>query len=234
MGDKAKKSKSPKELILQVLKEKSCLKQDVYRNTLEQFEVLKSVLKELAEELKSEMSCVDERIKVEYIDKSTFEVHLVLAGDILIFSMHSNVFLLDSSDPLWQTSYLKEDDKRAFCGTINIYNFLADSFKYSRNNDLGYLIARIFINHENHFFVQGKRQLGFLYNDFLHAVMDKKAVESLLESAILYSLDFDLLTPPYDAVKEISVSEILELGYDMHPTTGKRLGFKFQADSDAV
>ena len=41
------------------------------------------------------------------------------------------------------------------------------------SNDLGYLIGRIFINHENHFMVQGKRQLGFLYNDFINQLLIK-------------------------------------------------------------
>ena len=44
---------------------------------------------------------------------------------------------------------------------INIYNFLSDSFVYDRERDLGYLVARVFLNKEGHFFVQGKKQLGF-------------------------------------------------------------------------
>jgi len=33
---------------------------------------------------------------------------------------------------------------------ISIYNFLSDSFKFNRVNDIGYLIARVFTNKENH------------------------------------------------------------------------------------
>ena len=44
---------------------------------------------------------------------------------------------------------------RTYCGVINMYNFLSDSFKYNRENDLGYLIGRMFINKENTF-VEGK------------------------------------------------------------------------------
>ena len=51
---------------------------------------------------------------------------------------------------------------------INIYNFLADSFKYNRLNDVGYLVGRVFLNKDLHYFVEGKRQLGFLYNDFVN------------------------------------------------------------------
>jgi len=93
----------------------------------------------------------------------------------------------------------------SYCGIIYIYNFLADSFKYNRLDDLGYLIGRIFINRENHYFVEGKRQMGFLYNNFGTAVIDKKALRAIIETAIMYAMEFDLLVPPYDVVKIASV-----------------------------
>jgi hypothetical protein len=42
-----------------------------------------------------------------------------------------------------------------YFGVVNVYNFLSDSFRYNRERDLGYLVARIFLNKEGHFFVQG-------------------------------------------------------------------------------
>ena len=117
---------------------------------------------------------------------------------------------------------------------IYIYNFLADSFKYNRVNDVGYMIARIFVNIDSHYFVEGKRQLGFLYNDFPNKVIDRQAMKSIIESAIIYALDFDLFTPPFDEMQEVSVSQILEASENMRIKTGKRLGFRFQADSDQI
>jgi hypothetical protein len=101
-------------------------------------------------------------------------------------------------------------------------------------NDLGYVIGRIFINKENHYFVEGKRQLGFLYNDFVHAVIDPEKISNVLESTILYCLSFDLFTPPFDAVKEVSVQDMQEASESMQIKTGKRLGFRFQADNDSI
>ena len=105
---------------------------------------------------------------------------------------------------------------------------------YNRPNDLGYLIARIFINKENHYFVEGKRQLGFLYNDFSSLEFNEEAVRKVLESAILYSLDFDPFTPPYDQVIQVTVGEIQETEVQAKIATGKRLGFRFQTDSGAI
>ena len=113
-------------------------------------------------------------------------------------------------------------------------NFLNDSFKYNRVNDVGYLIARIFLNNETHFFTEGKRQLGFLYNDFPNAVLNKDVLKDILHSAIIYALDFDLLTPPFENMKEVTVMEIMEATNSMNIKTGKRLGFRFQADNDQI
>lgn len=225
---------TPHELILKTLKEKSSVKQDVYQNTANSFALLKNATKQLTSELKKEAAVIDKRLVIEYKEKGEFEFELRVAGDLLIFSMHTNIFEFDKSHQIWRNSYLKEDNSRSLCGIINIYNFLNDSFKYNRINDLGYVIGRIFVNKENHFFAEGKRQLGFLYNDFQHAVIDETAIRSMLESTILYCLSFDLFTPPFDAVKEVSVLEMQTASDSMQIKTGKRLGFRFQADSDEI
>ena len=129
---------------------------------------------------------------------------------------------------------MRDDASRSFVGKILVYNFLTESMTYNRPNDLGYLIARIFINKENHYFVEGKRQLGFLYNDFSSLEFNEEAVRKLLESAILYSLDFDPFTPPYDQVIQVTVGEIQETEVQAKIATGKRLGFRFQTDSGAI
>jgi hypothetical protein len=225
---------SPEEMILNIIKEKSVLKQNVFSNMNLNFKILKQVLKELCDTLNDEMEGVDERIMISYVEKGEYEAELRVAGDVLVFHMHTNVFQFDTGHSIWKTSYLKENSSRAYCGIINVYNFLNDSFKYNRINDSGYLIARIFINNESHFMVQGKRQMGFLYNDFVNAMIDKEQLTSIVNSAILYTLDFDLLTPPYENVKEVKVHEMRQLTDSLQLKTGKRLGFRFQADTDEI
>lgn len=223
-----------KELIMKVLKEKSSLKQDVFHKNIKVFEEIKEVVKEVVAELKNEIYKIDKRILVDYREKGPYEIELKVAGDILFFHMHTNVFEFDKSHPMWKTSYVRSNPARTFCGMIYIYNFLADSFKYNRVNDVGYMIARIFINNELHYFVEGKRQLGFLYNDFPNTKIDRQSVKNIVESAIIYALDFDLFTPPFDEMQEVSVSQILEASENMRIKTGKRLGFRFEADSDKI
>ena len=222
------------DLLFNLIKDKGVLKQDVFSNIILNFKVLKNVLKEIGDDLSDRMSNVDERVIIEYKDSGEFEAQLRVAGDLLIFQMHSNVFKFNLENSLWKSSYLSENTNRGFCGLINVYNFLNDSFKYNRSNDLGYLIGRLFINHENHFMVQGKRQLGFLYNDFINAVIDKEKLKSIVQSAILYSLDFDLLIPSYDLVNQVSVNQVKQVGDDLKLRTAKRLGFVFQNNNDEI
>lgn len=226
--------KSPKELILDTLKEKACLKQDVYKKTVAIFNDFKAEAEKLSLELKEEMCKVDEDVILEFIDKSDFEFQIKFGGDVLVFFMHTNVFDFDKSHSIWNSSYVQDDPLRSYCGMINVYNFLADSFKYNRVNDVGYLVARFFVNKDLHYFVEGKRQLGFLYNDFIHEVINHDKIRAIIESAILYSMDFDLLTPNYDTMKEVSVSEINEVTSVNNLKTGKRLGFKFHSDNDEI
>jgi hypothetical protein len=228
------KKLSPNELITKLLKEKTSVQLDVREKTHDVFKIMKGVIQEISKDIAKEAAQFDKRINVQYKEKSEFEVWLTIAEDVLVFYMQSNVFSFDRSHQVWQTSYLKNNETNAFCGSISIYNFLSDSFKYSRSSDLGYLIARIFVNHEEHFFVEGKRQLGFLYNNFSTAVLDKDAIHDIITSAILYTLDFSLFAQAFDNVKEVSVSVMEEESNKMQIQTGKRLGFKFNADNDQI
>ncbi len=220
------------DLIKKSLKEKASLKQDVFSVTLNSFGLVKAEIENLTQQLDNEEHKRDNRLNFNVESKGEFEVQVQLASDILIFHMHTNIFLFDQSNPLWKTSYLNEDPTRAYCGVINVFNFLADSIKYNRMGDLGYLIARIYINKDNHFMVQGKRQLGFLYNDFINSELTPEKIKEVIQSIYLYTIEFDLLSTPYDQIKEVSVMEIKELNDNVQLRTGKRLGFKFQADND--
>jgi hypothetical protein len=216
-----------RETLYRLVSEKAVLKQDVYHNTMRVFAELKSVLSETVRDVAANYGRSDERVEFHYRDRGDFQAEIKIAGDVLVFYMHTNVFQLDGSNAIWKSGYVKDNPENAYVGIINVYNFLADSFKYQRVSDVGYLIARIFVNKENHFMVQGKRQLGFLYNDFINSVLDKEALQKVVDSAILYTLDFDLLAPPYENLQQVTVDEIQSVTTSTNLATGKRMGFKF-------
>lgn len=228
------KHKDPRENVLEALRTKACMKQDVYARITELFDRLKEALVEVAKDLGSQVKLTDERLMVTYTDKSATSCELRVAGDLIVFNMHTNIFRLDQSHGLWKSSYLEEDAMRGYFGVINVYNFLNDSVQYNRDRDIGYLVARLLLNRDGHYFMQGKRQLAFIHNDLKEEAMTPEALRRLIYSIIGHVLDFDLLAPPYDQVSQVTVSELKEMYANQQFSTGKRLGFRFQADVDDV
>lgn len=219
-----------KEAILATIKEKASLKQLVYENTKSVFEELRQIIKDLVGEYNQDLKTEDGNLLLKYEDKGAFEFQIKVASDVLIFSLHTNVFQFNRDHNVWQQDYVKSDANNAYSGIINIYNFLSDSFKYSRYDDLGYLVARVFINREKHFIVEGKRQMGLLQTDLSTSKANGNSLRQIVETAINYSLNFDLLVPPYDNVKIVSVADIEEKIQNARIQTGKRLGFQFKSD----
>lgn len=216
--------------IINTLKSKSVLKQIVYDNTFFTLNIIKEILRELTKEINQGIAGIDPRVKIEFTDRGQFDAQLKVAGDILLFSMHSNIFQFDRDHPVWKTSYVQKNKFNAYAGIINIYNFLADSFRYNRLDDLGYLIARVFINHEKQYFVEGKRQMGMFFANFGNEEITKQSLQKIVLTAVQYSLEFDLLVPPYDTVKIATVGQAEAKIKHAKITTGKRVGFQFNSD----
>jgi hypothetical protein len=209
---------------------KASLKQEIYSRTLEVFNTFKKVSEAIKSDYHLTVKQTKYPIPFEYKDNGVFEFELKFGGDLLIFFMHSNIFEIPRDHEIMKLPYIKEDKNRSYCGIIHIFNFLNDSFRYKRLNDVGYLIGRVFVNRENHYFIEGKREIGLLYNNFPDSDLNYQAVQTIIESSIRYTINFDLLTPPYDNMKEVTVEEMQSVRESMQIRTGKRLGFRFQAD----
>lgn len=216
--------------IVDLLVDKSALKQDVYEDSHNAFNQLRELVKAEVELLKQ---CVDDkRIRLSIVEKSQSEFQVFIGSDVLVYQVHSNVFRLEDGHPAWDSSYLQEDASRGFFGIIHIYNFLAESFLQNRFNDSGYLIGRIFVNKDCHFFVEGRGQLGFLFKDVAKGEWRDESIRHIIQVSFAYALEFDLFVPPYEMVQELNVGQMQSLGNSSQAATGKRLGFKFKAEDD--
>ena len=232
MGTKTNDKMELKDSLKELVFTKSALKQNVYQSTKETFEMFREQTRELIRLFKERSRAEGQEVAFEFTDRGDFEFEVKFAGDILLFMMHTNVFEFSRDHQVMKAPYIREDPRRSYCGVIHIYNFLADSFAYQRDNDLGYMIGRVFVNNEKHYFIEGKRELGMMYSNFGTSLINNESVQSIIESAIEYTTNFDLLTPPYDEVKLVSVGE-MRTNFDKKSlVTGKRLGFRFQADNE--
>ena len=217
--------------ILETIVSKSTLKQKVFDNTFATFNDLKETLLEMASEMDDQLDgLLDRRVRLEYRDRGKFEAQIQVANDLLIFQMHTDVFEFEPNHIIWQNPYVQTDRDNSYCGVINIYNFLSDSFKFNRNADEGYLIGRIFINREKCYFVEGKQQTSMRPMQFGKAEIDSEALVRILESAIYYALHFDLLLPSYDDNKRVTVDQFNTKLDNSKFVTGKRLGYDFDVD----
>ena len=217
--------------ILETIVSKSTLKQKVFDNTFATFNDLKETLLEMASEMDDQLDgLLDRRVRLEYRDRGKFEAQIQVANDLLIFQMHTDVFEFEPNHVIWQNPYVQTDRDNSYCGVINIYNFLSDSFKFNRNAGEGYLIGRIFINREKCYFVEGKQQTSMRPMQFGKAEIDSEALVRILESAIYYALHFDLLLPSYDDNKRVTVDQFNTKLDNSKFVTGKRLGYDFDVD----
>jgi hypothetical protein len=220
--------------ILSSLSEKGPLKADVFSHTENAFNIFRAVLKNLESELNSVMGSKDKRVIVKLHERGPYDLEFRISDDILMFTMHTDIFALPESHAARKHSYLSQHPLNAFCGLVSIYNFLTDSLKFQRMNDVGVLMGRIFINREGHFFTEGKKQLGFLFSDFEKNRVDEVSLRSVVEVAIIQALESEIQTPPFDQMKVISVHEVMEKSLANVVSTGKRLGFKLQSDTDLI
>ena len=224
-------TQSLRERILSTIVEKSSLKQKVFDNTFTTFNELKDTLFEMASEMDDALEGkLDKRVRLEYRDRGKFEAQLQIASDILIFQMHTDVFVFHPDHPVWKSLAVQQLRTRAYCGVINIYNFLSDSFKLNRNADEGYLIGRIFINGEGHFFVEGKEQRSLRAEQFGEKEIERDTLIPILEDAVHYALDFDPLMPPYEEFKRVTVDQFNSKMDNSKFVTGKRLGYDFDTN----
>ncbi|MDD2583789.1 MAG: hypothetical protein WCR61_07370 [Bacteroidales bacterium] len=216
--------------IITGLNTKSHIKLQVFNQAIEVFNELKEILNEMSNDLNELLDNNDRRIRLEYRDRGKFEAELKFADDVLIFSMHSDVFIFDRDHAVWKNDYVKKDKDNAYSGIISIYNFLSDSLKYNRPEDLGYLVARIFVNKDKYFISEGKRQADNVVSAFGKTKLGREELVRIVELAILYTLSFDLLIPPFDLIKIASVEQINDKIESAKHQTGKRMGYKYNSD----
>jgi hypothetical protein len=218
--------------LIDLLMHKSALKQDVADDLERVFDELRQLIEVEIAALKQVIT--DERVRLFVKDRGDHEFHVYIGSDVLIFNLHHNVFRLPDSNPLWGTSYFKSQPNNGYFGTIHIYNFLAESLQQNRLDDQGYLLARIFVNHERHFFIEGKGSLGYTFSDPQHMLLSAEMLQLIAQMSFAYALQFDLYIPPFELMDDVSVGQIYVMGEQLKIRTAKRLGFKMSTDDSEI
>ncbi|WP_257883314.1 hypothetical protein [Hymenobacter sp. DG01] len=217
--------------IFEGLKQKSSAKQAIYRNTLATFDMLRKVSQELVVELSRKITPVDSTVVIEYRPVNEMEFHIRFSGDLLVFVLHSNIVTFPEDYGPMATQYVQDDFRRRFFGHIMAYNFMADSIKYQRMNDPGYLVGRLLVNIDNHYFLEGVQQLELPDNDMSDNRITEEALKLFVESAMIAAVNNDLIAPPLDDIQKISVKQKLE---NQQVSRARKVGFSFSHEQSPI
>lgn len=199
-------SEDPIRFIQHLLESKSSAKQTAYKHICKAFSVLSDEAKNIISELRQRAKPNDRDVTVEYNTISDHEFDVKLAGDMLIFVMNSNIVTLEESHEIMTEDYIKESEVNRYFGQIMVYNFMAESLRYKRNNDPGYLLARLMVNHENRFFIEGEKDLE-PYNKISEKPLSEEDLQKVVKIVLKMAIENDLVAPPFTEVKSITLSQ---------------------------
>ena len=160
------------------------------------------------------------------IKKNDYEFQLKVGSDILIFTLATNVVTFNDDYEVMKSDYVQEKEERKYFGQIMVYNFLADTIKYNRLEDPGYLIARLIVNYEKHFFVEGAQQLSFLFTDIVNNVITSDWLKLLVEKCIFTAIDMDLIGSSYPEIQNTNLMQKMKNEKPMG--NGKKIGFQME------
>jgi hypothetical protein len=210
--------------IINALKDKALLKQKLYRTTLDIFNTLREETRTTSKLLHDGLGVTDPQVPVSFHENGELEFRLRISGDLLVFSMHSNIMTLPPDHPTLRKEYIRENTKRAYFGQIFIYNFMNDSFRYNRQQDMGYMVARLLVNCERKFFIEGVRPLNFLHPEISDSEISTELLRKLLEQSMLTAIETDLTSVPVQSMLMMTVGDKLAQN---ESRAGEKLGFQF-------
>ncbi len=210
--------------ITKLLESKSAAKQTTYKHLLAAFSLLSKEAKRITAELKKKANPNDNDVTIEFSAVNEHEFHVKLAGDLLIFVLHTNIVTFADDHTIMQDPYMKQQEVNRYFGQIMIYNFMSDSLKFNRVNDPGYLLARLMINQDNRFFIEGEGQLATLFSRVSEQPLTNEVLDALVKLSLAIAIENDLMAMPYPDVKFITLHQKLEHTPDMGG--GQKMGFQ--------
>ena len=217
-------SQNPMQHIAEMLETKSCIKQQTYRNLTDVFRSLMGESEKIIEEVKKVVDQKDKDIILQVTSVSDHEFHVKIAGDLLIFFMHSNIVMMDNEHPFNKSKYVIDNPMGKYLGQINVYNFMADSFRYNRISDPGYLIGRLFINYENKFLIEGDETVSHGHSIISSEPISTTDLSIFVQLAISEAIDTDLVTTPFKNIRKITVQQKEEKSQMLG--AGHKIGFQ--------
>ena len=222
-------NKDPVGFLQHQLQTTATLKKNIWKLTMEMFVHMKKETSGLVNEILLKSKDFPD-IEIEYKEVDALEFNLKFGSDVLIFELQTNIVTFNATHPLMKTKYLQENRELRYFAQVMIYDFLSDSIKYNRTEDSGYLLARVLVNAENHFMVEGPRGLYYLFNGIEHTEATCENLSLLVKKTMAVAIDSDLFGPDFKQIQYITFGQKKaknkEIGH------GQKIGFQMKNDAD--
>ncbi|MBL7845936.1 MAG: hypothetical protein JNL40_00605 [Cyclobacteriaceae bacterium] len=214
----------PLNRIQQLLEYKSTAKQVTYKRLIHAFETLAKESKRVISELKKRAKPSDADVTLDFKRINEHEFQVKVAGDMVIFVLHTNIVTFEDSHDVMKDAYIQSAEINRYFGQIMIYNFMSDSLQFHRINDPGYLLARLLINHEGRYIIEGEGKLGVVFSHISESPITETDLNILVKLALTLAIENDLTAPPYNQVKFITLHQKIEKTLELG--AGQKIGFR--------
>ncbi len=214
----------PLDRIRKLLEYKSTAKQVTYKKLLAAFDSLAKESKRIITELKKKAKPGDADVTLDYKRINDHEFQVKVAGDMVIFVLHTNIVTFEDSHEVMKDTYIQAAEINRYFGQIMIYNFMSDSLEFHRINDPGYLLARLLINHEGRYIIEGEGKLGVVFSHISESPITETDLNILVKLALTLAIENDLTALPYPQVKFITLYQKLEKTQELG--AGSKIGFR--------
>lgn len=198
--------------IYETLRGKSALNKKVLTETQQAFRILRERAEKTALRLREIIVSKKDEMEAKVGDGGEFSFSIEIGPDIITFSNMQDVSAPSGEMPCLKSAYVQQDPSRAYFGQILVYNFLTSSYLQRRMQDPGYMVARILVNKDGVFTVEGVGKVTEEFTDLSATPVNVENMQKLVETCILASLAIDLMMPPADQIQIIPLETHLATG----------------------
>ncbi|MCX7697695.1 MAG: hypothetical protein N2Z72_08405 [Bacteroidales bacterium] len=194
--------------------------------------LLKKEFQLLLSDLRKNMNYLHHQVVLQLKDKGDYEFECSIGEKALAFFLPNHVYDTGLRNGIFPISYLFKQtspENRLAC-IIHVYYFKTDSLFNQRANDMGILLARIFINKDYDCIVEGKGELGVI-TPSMPKPMGNLIARKVIVNAIHFLIDLDFPQASFQEVEKICVQDYLTIVDQTHYSQTRKIGFQSKWDN---
>lgn len=191
--------------IYETLRGKSALNKKVMTETQQAFALLRECSEKTALKLREIIVSKKDELEAKVDDGGEHNFSVEIGPDVIAFTNVHDVSAPSADMACLKSDYVREDPSRAYFGQILVYNFLTTSYLQRKMDEPGYMVARILVNKDGRFTVEGVGKMAEAFSDLASNTVSKETMQKVVESCILAALAIDLMMPPADQIQIISL-----------------------------